>query len=145
MKAPQRPPRTSIALDPAIETSLRDLLERGETLSQTEVRHLQNLIWDSPANTNAGQVALYDLAYDLEYFVADPRMRSEDPSYFGPSKAAQLASATLAEIEALIAEEFLASAATVYDAMQADPGRGIPAKDVLDAIRARHLSRSKRE
>jgi antitoxin ParD1/3/4 len=31
----------------------------------------------------------------------------------------------------------------VYDAMQADPGRAIPAKDVKAALHARHADRSK--
>jgi antitoxin ParD1/3/4 len=31
----------------------------------------------------------------------------------------------------------------VYDAMQADPGRAVPAKEVFDMIRAHHAKRLK--
>jgi antitoxin ParD1/3/4 len=44
-----------------------------------------------------------------------------------------------AAVERWLREEVVA----VYDAMQADPARGIPAEEVMESIRARHAERLK--
>jgi len=49
-------------------------------------------------------VILWDLATDLEYFVANPVHRREDPSFFGPKKAASLLAKALREIDDLLAQ-----------------------------------------
>ena len=48
------------------------------------------------------------------------------------------------EFHAAAAERWLREEVVpVYDAMQADPARGIPAEEVMESIRARHAERLK--
>ncbi len=76
---------------------------------------------------------LYDLAWDLEF--------AQDGPYFEREKAMKEIAETLEAIEAIIRLE--QEIGPVYDAMQADPGRGIPARDVFASIRAHHADRLK--
>jgi hypothetical protein len=69
---------------------LRRALEQPEQL-EALVRQFQNLVWDNTSDDLGLDVlqsqVLRELALDLSYFVADPRNRAEDPSYFGPERA----------------------------------------------------------
>lgn len=49
---------------------------------------LQQTIWNDESDEETPELEiLRDLAYDLEYYVSDPDMRKEDPSYYGPERA----------------------------------------------------------
>jgi hypothetical protein len=47
---------------------------------------------------------LVELSQDLEYYVADPKLRREDPSYYGEEKLEKLLKEALGKIEKLIDE-----------------------------------------
>ena len=52
------------------------------------IPNIQQSIWhDESDKETPGLQILRDLAYDLEYYVSDPDMRKEDPSYYGPERA----------------------------------------------------------
>jgi|NGEPerStandDraft_6_1074524.scaffolds.fasta_scaffold89657_1 hypothetical protein len=61
----------------------------------------QEAIWSSEIQFPSKGVEdiLGDLAYDLDYFEADPRIRSEDKSFFGEEKALDEIRAALAAID----------------------------------------------
>ncbi len=44
---------------------------------------------------------LADLAMDLEYYVADPKARAEDPAYFGDEKALEKIESALSGLKSL--------------------------------------------
>jgi hypothetical protein len=55
------------------------------------VREFQKFFWDNERRLELSIRAdalelLGDLAYDLNFFVADPVIRMEDPSYYGPER-----------------------------------------------------------
>jgi hypothetical protein len=55
------------------------------------VWEFQKFFWDNerrlePSIGAEALELLGDLAYDLSFFVADPVMRMEDPSYYGPER-----------------------------------------------------------
>jgi len=58
--------------------------ERLEVLIPKLQETIRNVESDAES---PGLEILYDLAYDLEYYVADPDWRKEDPSYYGPERA----------------------------------------------------------
>ena len=64
---------------------------------------LQELVWHNnhwETGLSAAAVeTLGDLAYDLEYYVADPIARAEDPSYFGEERAIEEINNALARID----------------------------------------------
>lgn len=70
-----------------IESALSD--ENG---LKSGIRSLQNYIWDNVPVSEDDQLtsALYDLAYDLEYFEPDAVIRFEEPSYYGEQKAREM-------------------------------------------------------
>lgn len=52
------------------------------------IPNIQQTIWNDEIDEETPELEiLRDLAYDLEYYVSDPDMRKEDPSYYGPEKA----------------------------------------------------------
>ena len=133
MKAPQRPSPTPSVLEPRIEEALRSAVQRATELSQDDVKAIQALVWDLPPDTTAVEIVLYDLAWDLEF--------TQDGPYFEREKAMKEIAETLEAIEEIIRLE--QEIGPVYDAMQADPGRGVPARDVFASIRAHHADRPK--
>jgi hypothetical protein len=133
MKAPQRPSQKPSAFDPRIEEALRFAVQRQADLSRNDVEAIQALVWDLPPDTTAVEMLLYDLAWDLEFTLDGPR--------FERDKAMKEITATLETIEDVI--RFEQEIGPVYDAMQADPARGIPARDVFASIRAHHADRMK--
>jgi hypothetical protein len=49
---------------------------------QPAIGRLQTVMWGAEADSlGANDELLRELAYDLDFFVPDPRWRAEDPSY----------------------------------------------------------------
>lgn len=69
---------------------LEDVLGDPATIEE-RIKHFQDAVWSLPESTTLGgqdvRELLRTLAYDLDFFVADPRARAEDPSYFGVEQA----------------------------------------------------------
>ncbi len=57
-----------------------------ENLNQA-VPKLQELVWETSDDDNTAWEILRDLAYDLDYYVSDSKLRAEDPSYYGEDRA----------------------------------------------------------
>lgn len=60
---------------------------------EKQVYEFQESVWNTD-DTDDGvddpvMEALRDLAYDLEYYVADPKVRAEDPSFYGEARLEQ--------------------------------------------------------
>ena len=64
-------------------------------------------------------------------------------AYASPSEVVRAGLRALQERDASVERWLRQEVAPVYDAMEADPSRGIPAREVLAAIRARHATRLK--
>lgn len=95
-------PRQKAAIEPgtlpfAVEERLRALAGGGEQAGSREISTLQDLIHETEPDQGRIGVILWDLAYDLEYVLAEPLL--------GPGKAADLAKTALGEIEQLLARE----------------------------------------
>jgi hypothetical protein len=62
---------------------------------------IQEAFWNSEIQfpSEGVEEILGDLAYDLDYFEADPRSRSEDKSFFGEEKALDEIRTALAAID----------------------------------------------
>jgi hypothetical protein len=74
---------------------LREAVEDPSGLVET-IRRVQEAIFDrdAPFSSAAVDEILGELAYDLDYFQPDPRVRPEDPSFFGEDRAlAEISSA----------------------------------------------------
>ncbi|WP_184716643.1 hypothetical protein [Caulobacter sp.] len=136
MKAPRSQAPTPLLLDGSVEHALRARLVPGAPFGRQEIAALQALIEDTPPDVNAVQIVLYDLLHDLNYCEADLK---------GQARAHELVASALAEINAIIETQRTVKAAEAYDLMQANPDRGIPAKDVFEAIRTEHTSRTRRD
>jgi hypothetical protein len=91
------------SLPPAIDTALRTLAAAGERIDSKDVSTFQNLMADTKTSLGSVGAALRDLAYDLEYFVADPSARAQDASYFGPEKASAMVADASRKVEELLA------------------------------------------
>jgi antitoxin ParD1/3/4 len=68
----------------------------------------------------------------------------ETGAYGSPSEVVSAGLRALQEKEAEVERWLREEVAPVYDAMQADPSRGVPADDVVAAIRSRHAGRLKK-
>ncbi len=68
----------------------------------------------------------------------------ETGTYASASEVVRAGLRALQERDAAIEHWLREAVAPVYDAMQADPGRGIPADQVRAALRARHAERLKK-
>jgi hypothetical protein len=68
-------------------------------------------------------------------FIATNRLRA--------SRSAVSACRALQERDAAVERWLRDEVAPVFDAMKADPSRGLPAADVFDMVRARHAERLK--
>jgi len=134
MKAPRLPSSSLAILDTKVEAALRALLKRGEAFTLQDIRALEVATEETPPDTNPIQVVLYDLLVDLSYVAHSPRKID----------VLEMVAAALAEIEAIVSAQLSTEVAPIYDAMQADPDRGVPATDVFDAIRDRHSGRGRR-
>ena len=55
------------------------------------VPKFQDLVWHSSVSfpSRVAEDAARDLAYDLEYYVADSKSRAQDSSFFGEDRAVQ--------------------------------------------------------
>ncbi len=133
MRAPQPPSQKTAVIDPRVEEALRAAAQRGSGLSKDDVESIQVLIWDLAPEPDAIQVLLYDLAWDLEFTLENWDL--------GQEKAMKEIVATLQAAEEIVWLE--QKIGPVHDAMLADPGRGIPAREVFASIRARHAERMK--
>lgn len=80
---------------------LQSALRAPDELVQ-RVAEFQRLVWDrAPDDAGLGVDAteiFVTLAYDLDFFVPDPRDRAEDASYFGPERARSEIEAALAAL-----------------------------------------------
>ena len=85
--------------------AILDAALRDPIVLEASIRRFQSLVWDTPEADvvvdSREEEVLRDLAYDLEYFVADPKARAEDPSYFGPERAMSEIEAALAKLAAV--------------------------------------------
>ena len=68
----------------------------------------------------------------------------ESGSYASASEVVRAGLRALQERDAAVERWLREDVAAAYDAMQADPGRGVPAKDVFASIRAHHADRLKK-
>jgi antitoxin ParD1/3/4 len=68
----------------------------------------------------------------------------ESGSYASASEVVRAGLRALQERDAAVERWLREDVAPAYDAMQADPDRGVPAKDVFASIRARHADRLKK-
>jgi antitoxin ParD1/3/4 len=68
----------------------------------------------------------------------------ETGAYGSPSDVVSAGLRALQEKEAAVERWLREEVAPVYDAMEADPSRAIPADQVMAAIRARHSARLKK-
>ena len=89
------------------KTDIATILEaalRNPSVLEASIRRFQSLVWDTPETDfvvgSREEEVLRDLAYDLEYFVADPKARAEDTSYFGPERARSEIEAALVKLAA---------------------------------------------
>lgn len=64
-------------------------------------------------------------------------------AYASGSEVVRAGLRALSERDAAVDRWLREEVAPAYDAMKADPKRGIPAKDAFDAVRVRHAKRSK--
>jgi antitoxin ParD1/3/4 len=64
-------------------------------------------------------------------------------AYASASEVVRAGLRALQERDAAIERWLREEVAPVYDAMQADPGRAVPAQEVFDMIRAHHAKRPK--
>jgi hypothetical protein len=55
----------------------------------TLVPKIQDMVWNSEISfpSETAEEAAGDLAYDLDYYEPDPRVRAEDSSFFGEDRA----------------------------------------------------------
>lgn len=78
-----------IPLEDVVIRVLEQALRRGSSLSAC-ITCAQNLVWDHEAlpsdNAEVWEI-LRQLAYDLDYFEPDSKLRAHDPSYFGEDRA----------------------------------------------------------
>lgn len=76
---------------------------RDPSTLPSAIRTFQELIWggDSWADALPGDSveALKELAYDLDYYVSDPNLRCDDPSYFGDERAIEEIHTALGRVE----------------------------------------------
>lgn len=134
MKAPHRLSSSPAILDTKVEAALHALLNRGEALTLDDIRTLEAAIEETPPDTNPIQIILYDLVVDLNYVAHSPRK----------IEVLEMVAAAKADIEAIIGQQLSTEVAPIYNAMQAEPSRGLPAANVFDAIRAHHAGRDDR-
>jgi hypothetical protein len=80
---------------------LRQALEEPDKLA-TFISEFQRCVWNESVAypSQAIEEAIRDLAYDLDYYEADPRIRAEDRSFFGEERALTEIRSALAVVEA---------------------------------------------
>jgi len=84
-------------------------LLRGATLESAKlpeaISAFQTMVWHSDEweshYSNDAVEVLRDLAYDLDFYVADAQIRSEDPSYYGADRAIEEITTALRRIASL--------------------------------------------
>jgi hypothetical protein len=69
--------------------ALRDPSSRKEAVDEILRYYLENELLIKRSVPEDAYETLDDLAYDLNYFVADPARRAEDPSYYGDERLEQ--------------------------------------------------------
>jgi antitoxin ParD1/3/4 len=65
-------------------------------------------------------------------------------AYASGSEVIRAGLRSLQERDAAVERWLKEEVAAAYDAIEAEPGKAIPAKDVFDAVRARHADRKKK-
>ena len=67
----------------------------------TLIPKFQDLVWHSKIAypSELADETMGELAYDLDYYEADPKYRAEDPSFFGEERALAEIRSALAAIE----------------------------------------------
>jgi len=89
-----------VSLDSLLEVLLKALNVRDQ---RTEyINQFQEIVWnDSPVPSEEwAWDILSELAYDLEFYVADETARREDPSYYGDDRAEAEIQGALAKLRA---------------------------------------------
>jgi hypothetical protein len=65
-----------------LRAALASRVNRADT-----IKSFQELVWSSTHLPSGASEVLADLAFDLDYYEADPKRRQEDPSYYGDDRA----------------------------------------------------------
>jgi hypothetical protein len=85
-----------------IVKSLEDALMPGCDLVSA-IKTVQQVIWTTPGDDeHEAWSVLRDLAYDLDFFEPNPRIRAEDPSFFDEDRARSEIREALARVRASI-------------------------------------------
>jgi hypothetical protein len=80
--------------------------QRDPKFLASEIEKFSSTFYHAPEDEDAAFPkpifdVLADLAMDLEHYVADPKARAEDPSYFGDEKAMEKIKAALKRLKDL--------------------------------------------
>lgn len=81
---------------------LQAILPASERKRSGLIDIFQREVWDAPSEWADPILDVFvDLAYDLDYFVANPEWRREDPSYYGEKRLEEEVRRALARIDEL--------------------------------------------
>jgi hypothetical protein len=97
--APSEPVSALPDIDSAITRDLADLASGRAPINAATVSALRKALWRAAAGSAVDELLL-DLAWDLEFFVADPHKRDQDAAYYGSDKAQGLIAEALAAVNA---------------------------------------------
>lgn len=91
---------------PSFVEKLDKILDAVEANDRKKlVYDFQETVWNTDNTDDVGadpvMEVLRDLAYDLEYYVADPKVRGEDPSFYGEDRLEREIKNSLSLIEKL--------------------------------------------
>ena len=91
---------------PSFVEKLDKILDAVEANDRKKlVYDFQETVWNTDNTNDVGDdpvmEVLRDLAYDLEYYVADPKVRAEDPSFYGEDRLEREIKNSLSLIEKL--------------------------------------------
>jgi hypothetical protein len=102
VQAPIQPVSAPHDIDGAISRDLADLASGRTPIDAVTILALRKALWRA-ATGSAIDELLLDLAWDLEFFVADPDKRAQDAAYYGSDKAQGLIAEALAAVNATLA------------------------------------------
>lgn len=85
-----------------VKELLRGISATG-TVGPVDVSTIQERVWSLEGEwpSETAEEVLRDLAYDLEYFEADPTVRAESTEYYGPSRALEEIRAALEKLSGI--------------------------------------------
>lgn len=90
----------------AILSILEKAVSHPEDLEKN-INEFQKMVYEDGIEcSDAEKELLTDLAYDLEYFVADAELRKEDPGYYGEERAVTEITNILAKLKEIQTETY---------------------------------------